>query len=76
MWGYALGKARFLPASRRSAVIFSGLFLAMAAHTLFNLLLYTAIGFALLILVVVPVLWLIVQRKINESLNNSMYRPK
>ncbi len=76
MWGYALGRARFLPASRRSAIIFSGLILAMAAHALFNLLLYTTIGFALLVLILVPFLWITVQRRIDESLRNSAYRPK
>ncbi|NYT17541.1 MAG: PrsW family intramembrane metalloprotease [Methanomicrobiales archaeon] len=76
MWGYALGRARFLPASRRRGIIFGGLVLAMASHALFNLLLYDTIGFALLVLIVVPALWFIVQRKIDESLRNSVYRPK
>jgi len=76
MWGYALGKARFLPAPRRPRVILWGLILAMASHALFNLLLYDAIGFALLVLVVVPAFWFAVQRRIDESLRNSVYRPK
>jgi RsiW-degrading membrane proteinase PrsW (M82 family) len=76
MWGYSLGRARFLPGSRRTGIILGGLILAMASHALFNLLLYTTVGFALLILIVVPVLWFIVQRRIDESLRNSAYRPK
>jgi len=76
MWGYALGRARFLPASRRPGIILGGLVLAMASHALFNLLLYDTIGFALLVLIVVPALWFIVQRRIDESLRNSGYRPK
>jgi RsiW-degrading membrane proteinase PrsW (M82 family) len=76
MWGYALGRARFLPASRRPAIILGGLVLAMASHALFNLLLYNTVGFAVLVLIVVPVLWLIVQRRIDESLRDSVYRPK
>jgi RsiW-degrading membrane proteinase PrsW (M82 family) len=76
LWGYALGRARFLPATRRPRVILWGLVLAMASHALFNLLLYDAIGFALLVLVVVPVFWFTVQRRIDESLRNSGYRPK
>jgi RsiW-degrading membrane proteinase PrsW (M82 family) len=76
MWGYALGKARFLPPTRRPRIILWGLVLAMASHALFNLLLFDAIGFALLVLVVVPVFWFIVQRRIGESLRDSVYRPK
>jgi RsiW-degrading membrane proteinase PrsW (M82 family) len=76
MWGYALGKARFLPPTRRPRIILWGLVLAMASHALFNLLLFDAIGFAILVLVVVPVFWFIVQRRIGESLRDSVYRPK
>jgi len=76
MWGYALGRARFMPPGKRTAVILGGLLLAMAAHGLFNLLLYTAIGFAVLILVVVPLLWLAVHRRINHALSESAFRPR
>jgi RsiW-degrading membrane proteinase PrsW (M82 family) len=76
MWGYALGAARFLPASRRPALILGGLILAIVSHALFNLLLYTVVGFAILILILVPVLWIAVQRRITESLRNSVYRPR
>jgi RsiW-degrading membrane proteinase PrsW (M82 family) len=76
LWGDALGRAKFLPADRRSGVIAGGLILAMFSHSLFNLLLYDAIGFAILILVLVPVLWLTVLRHIHESLLRSIYRPK
>ncbi len=76
MWGYSLGKARFLPQEQRTGVIATGLILAIAFHALFNLLLYDAIGFAVLILVVVPVLWFSVQKKINQALLSSGYRPR
>ena len=76
MWGYALGRARFMPGPGRPAVILGGLVLAITMHALFNFLLYTTIGFALLVLIVVPVLWFIVQRRIDESLSKSAYRPK
>jgi RsiW-degrading membrane proteinase PrsW (M82 family) len=74
MWGYSLGKARFIPEEQRTGVIATGLILAMAFHALFNLLLYDAIGFAVLILVVVPVLWFSVQKKIDKALLSSIYR--
>jgi len=76
MWGYSLGKAKFLPENRRFRIIFWGLLLAMASHALFNLLLYDTIGFAVLVLVVVPVLWITVQHRVTESLRSSVYRPK
>ena len=76
MWGYALGRARFMPPGKRPAVILGGLLLAMAAHSLFNLLLYSALGFAVLILVVVPLLWLAVHRRIRDALFLSVFRPR
>jgi len=75
MWGYALGRARIMPPGQRPAIIFGGLVLAMAAHGLFNLLLYDALGFAVLILVVVPLLWLAVDRRIRDALAQSVFRP-
>jgi RsiW-degrading membrane proteinase PrsW (M82 family) len=76
MWGYSLGRAKFLPQAGRFRVMAEGLILAMASHALFNLLLYDEIGFAVLVLVVVPFLWISFQRRITESLKNSVYRPK
>jgi RsiW-degrading membrane proteinase PrsW (M82 family) len=76
MWGYSLGKARFLPAEKRPVVIAAGLILAMASHALFNLLLFDAIGFAILVLVVVPLFWFAVQKRIDQALLSSIYRPR
>ena len=76
MWGYSLGKARFIPKEKRPVVIAAGLILAMASHALFNLLLFDAIGFAVLVLVVVPVLWFSVQKRIDQALLSSIYRPR
>jgi RsiW-degrading membrane proteinase PrsW (M82 family) len=76
MWGYSLGKARFIPKEKRPGVIAAGLMLAIASHALFNLLLFDAIGFAVLVLVVVPVLWFSVQKRIDQALLSSIYRPR
>jgi len=76
MWGYSIGKARFIPKEKRPAVIAAGLILAMASHALFNLLLFDAIGFAVLVLVVVPVLWFTVHKRIDQALLTSIYRPR
>lgn len=76
MWGYSLGKARFIPEEKRPGVIAAGLILAIASHALFNLLLYDAIGFAILVLVVVPLLWFSVHKRIDKALLSSIHRPK
>jgi len=76
MWGYSLGTARFLPEEKRPVIIASGLIFAMASHALFNLLLYDAIGSALLVLVLVPLLWISLHKKIDQSLLSSVYRKK
>jgi RsiW-degrading membrane proteinase PrsW (M82 family) len=76
MWGDALGRAKFLPVNRRSGVIALGLFFAIISHALFNLLLYDAIGSAILILILMPVLWMTVLRKIHDALLNSVYRTR
>lgn len=76
MWGYSLGKARFIPAEKRAGVIAGGLILAMASHALFNLLLFDTVGFAVLVLVVVPLLWFSVQKRIDQALLASIHRPK
>lgn len=76
MWGYSLGKARFIPKEKRPGVIAAGLMLAIASHALFNLLLFDAIGFAVLVLVVVPLLYFSVQKRIDQALLSSIYRPR
>jgi RsiW-degrading membrane proteinase PrsW (M82 family) len=68
MWGFALGHAKFLPARRRTGVIFGGLFLAMLFHGIFNFLVITNIGFAIAVLVFIPFLWWVAGRKISTAL--------
>jgi protease PrsW len=68
MWGYALGRARFLPPEQRPGVIAVGLIMAMVLHGLFNFLLIFDAGFAILILVLTPVMWWLVNRDIITAL--------
>jgi RsiW-degrading membrane proteinase PrsW (M82 family) len=68
MWGYALGQAKYLPPEKGSKVVFGGLVLAIVFHGLFNFLLFNAVGFAVLVLVLVPVMWLAVGRRIELAL--------
>lgn len=74
MWGAALGMARFMPGPEGKGVVWRGLALAMVAHALFNFLLYSALGFAVLILVFVPLLWVLAERHIRHALALSLYK--
>jgi RsiW-degrading membrane proteinase PrsW (M82 family) len=73
MWGYALGQAKFMPPSRRGRVIAMGLLLAIIMHAAFNLLLLDDIGVAVLVLVITPLLWWLIHRRIRTSLSESVY---
>ena len=67
-WGYSLGIARFRPRAALHAILLPGLFTAIAFHTLYNFLLSDAIGVALLILVLVPLMWWIGRDRIARAL--------
>ncbi len=74
MWGAALGMARFMPSNEGKLLVWRGLALSMIAHALFNLLLFSALGFALLVLILVPVLWVLAERRIRDALARSFFR--
>lgn len=76
MWGYALGQSKFLSPARGSVLVFSGLVLAIAAHGLFNFLLFSDLGFAFLVLILVPLLWIMVDRRIRRALGQSIFRSR
>lgn len=68
-WGYALGIARFRPPGTRIPVVAAGLVLAIAVHGFFNLLLdqsYT--GMAVLLLLILPCIWWIAEKRIRTAL--------
>ncbi|HVP93559.1 MAG TPA: PrsW family glutamic-type intramembrane protease [Methanoregulaceae archaeon] len=70
MWGYALGHAKYRPAPERGFIILKGFLLAVVFHSAFNILLYyDYIGMAVLILVLVPIMWWVVNREINSALD-------
>ena len=73
MWGYALGHSLVTPHPLTRRLIYHGLLLAILLHAAFNLLIGAgAVGAALLILVLVPGMWLLVTRRINASLRESV----
>lgn len=68
-WGYALGIAKFRPPGKKSTVVAAGLILAIGVHGVFNYFLeqsYT--GLALLLLILLPVVWWIVEKRIRAAL--------
>ncbi|NLA30399.1 MAG: PrsW family intramembrane metalloprotease [Methanomicrobiales archaeon] len=72
VWGYALGRAKFMAAEHRGAVVIRGLILGMVLHGIFNLLLFSAevVAYAMVIfiLVLIPGLWILVDRNIRSAL--------
>jgi len=68
MWGAALGIAKFSSPGKREQIILGGLFLAMFFHGLFNFLVMNSVGFAILVLVVVPLMWWMVLQRINTAM--------
>jgi RsiW-degrading membrane proteinase PrsW (M82 family) len=68
-WGYSLGIAKFRPPGKRSAIILGGLILGIAVHGLFNFLLEESyLGFAILILVIIPCIWWFAEEDIRAAL--------
>ena len=68
-WGYALGIAKFRPPGKKIPIIAAGLILAIAVHGFFNLLLdqsYT--GLAVLLLLILPCVWWIAEKRIRTAL--------
>lgn len=69
MWGYALGQAVAVPREAKGPIILQGLLIAVIFHALFNLLVnFDQLGFAVMALVFVPLMWLIVSKRINALL--------
>jgi RsiW-degrading membrane proteinase PrsW (M82 family) len=68
-WGYALGIAKFSPKEKRVPIITGGLVLGIAVHALFNFLMEQSYpGFAVLLLVILPLTWWGTEKKIRAAL--------
>lgn len=69
MWGYTLGQAVVVPREAKRPIILQGLLIAMIFHSAFNLLVnFDQLGFAVMALVLVPLMWWIVSKRINALL--------
>jgi len=74
-WGYSLGIAKFgLP--RDAPKIITGLAVAIMFHGLFNFLLMSFLGIALLLLIVIPFQWRLVQRNLMDAFKKSRCQVK
>lgn len=74
-WGYALGKAKFMPAQDGKGLIVRGLLLAMASHAAFNFMLVVSPYLAIIVIGLVIFLWVIMMRRIKEMLKESPFNP-
>lgn len=73
MWGYALGWAKFSDEERGKKLIRNGIILSIIFHSLFNFLLVTSAFSALGMLILIPVLWKTVNRRISQSISGSPF---
>jgi len=72
MWGYGLGRAKFDP-SHRGGYIATGLVLAIVLHGTFNFLLFSSPILALGVFALVPIIWWVVFRLIDDALRRSPF---
>jgi len=72
--GYSLGIAKFGNPKHAPIIIITGLVGAIAFHALFNYFLRDSVSFAILLLIVIPFLWWLVQRNIKDALAKSRFR--
>lgn len=69
MWGYTLGQAVAVPYEAKGPIILQGLLVAIILHAVFNLLVnFDELGFAVTVLILVPLMWWIVSERINALL--------
>jgi RsiW-degrading membrane proteinase PrsW (M82 family) len=72
MWGYSLGQSLVTPHPLVRRLIWHGLALAILLHAAFNFLVGAGVvGATVLILVLVPLMWVLVTRRITETLRES-----
>jgi protease PrsW len=73
MWGYALGFAKFSDEKRGRELIVKGIVLASVLHGVFNLVCLSGPLFAVGMLIMVPIFWSVVNRRIHEAIAASPF---
>lgn len=71
MWGFALGCAKFSEPRFGRSLVIRGLILAIGLHALFNLLCLSGPIWPLGMVVLVPIMWRMVHRRIDAALRAS-----
>lgn len=71
IWGYVLGRGKFEAPMWRVGLVTGGLVLAICLHGCFNLFLIDAPVFAIGMLVLIPVLWVLLNRNITDAQRRS-----
>jgi RsiW-degrading membrane proteinase PrsW (M82 family) len=72
--GYSLGIAKFGNPQDAPKIIITGLAGAIVFHGLFNYFLTDFLGFALLVLIVIPFLWWLFHQNLRDALNKSRFK--
>lgn len=76
MWGYALGRAKFMEGAKVKVVVTCGLLAAMVLHGLHNLLAGYAASLAPFGLIILAgLLWIVVRRFGDKALEDSPFKP-
>ena len=76
IWGYALGRAKFSKSQNKNLIIIAGIALAIAFHSLFNLLCFIQIYSSIGLLILIAIMWQIINKKISKAIERSPLKGK
>ncbi len=76
MWGYALGWAKFSDEAKGKRLVRNGIVLSIIFHSIFNLLLVISAFGALGMLILIPLLWKMVNKRIAKLISESPFYSK
>ncbi|MCK4695687.1 MAG: PrsW family intramembrane metalloprotease [Candidatus Cloacimonetes bacterium] len=76
IWGYALGRAKFSKSKNKNLIIIAGITLAIAFHSLFNLLCFIQIYSSIGLLILIAIMWQIINKKISKAIERSPLKRK
>lgn len=74
MWGFTLGWTKFLSPRRTFPLAIRGLILASVCHGFFNFLLVAGSFGSLFLLIFIPLLWMLLNRRIVDMITRSPHR--
>jgi len=71
MWGYALGRVKFIVHGNTLWIITKGLLLSIILHSLFNYCITNFTMGAIGMLILIPAMWRMIYKRIDSALKNS-----